>query len=507
MRPRNRGRVVTAISGALTLLALTSCGMGSSGGSESDSDTLRVVLQAEPTSLNPTFSPFSDSRAWGSIFDSLVGFDRQTLQPNEDGLLTGWEQTGPTEWTFDVREDVTFQNGETFDADAAAFTIKELRDNQASILRGYYSIVEDAQAVDGKLVITTVEPYLAMPTLLTNAYALPPEYYAEVTAEGFAKKPVGTGPYELKSYTSGSEITVAKYDDYWRGEPQLDDIEFTWSAEASSRYALLASGDVDFAIDLLPQDVEKIKSADDLKETSGATTYGLTLFLNTTKGPLRDVKLREAIAKTVDREGIVKSLFEGTGAEVSHALIGDILTEEYEVKVERDVDAASSLIAAAGNPQIVFGYTSGKFPKDSVVGAAVSGSLEEAGLQVTQRAEEYGAYREQRDENAYDLFMQEITPTYAHPDTYVRYWLGADASVKSCTNEADYDAYSQEALSAATPEAAEEVYRKLEDQVIGEDYCYVPLTKTVYSYGMSDRVEGFEAPRNASPEYWKLSLD
>ncbi len=38
--------------------------------------------------------------------------------------------------------------------------------------------------------------------------------------------------------------------------------------------------------------------------------------------------------------------------------------------------------------------------------------------------------------------------------------------------------------------------------MIGEDYCYVPLTKTVYSYGMSDRVEGFEAPRNASPEYW-----
>ncbi len=186
----------------------------------SDSDTLRVVLQAEPTSLNPRSVRCSDSRAWGSIFDSLVGFDRQTLQPNEDGLLTGWEQTGPTEWTFDVREDVTFQNGETFDADAAAFTIKELRDNQASILRGYYSIVEDAQAVDGKLRITTVEPYLAMPTLLTNAYALPPEYYAEVTAEGFAKKPVGTGPYELKSYTSGSEITVAKYDDYWRGEPK-----------------------------------------------------------------------------------------------------------------------------------------------------------------------------------------------------------------------------------------------------------------------------------------------
>ncbi|MFN7149967.1 MAG: ABC transporter substrate-binding protein [Microthrixaceae bacterium] len=478
-----------------------------SSGSESEPDTLRVVLQAEPTSLNPTFSPFSDSRAWGAIFDSLVGFDRQTLQPNKDGLLTEWEQTSPTEWIFDVRDGVTFHDGEEFNAEAAAFTIEELRDNPASILRGYYSIVKDAKATDGKLQITTVKPYLAMPTLLTNAYALPPEYYAKVKAEGFAKDPIGTGPYKLETYSSGSSIDVVKNDDYWRGEPKLDGIEFAWSAEASSRYALLASGDVDFAIDLLPQDVEKVKNDDSLKETSGETTYGLTLFLNTTKEPFDDVKLREAAAKTIDRDGIVKSLFDGTGATVSRALIGDILTEKYEVNVERDVDAAKALVSAAGKPEIVFGYTSGKFPKDSVVGGAVSGALKDVGFNVKERAEEFGAYRELRDKNAFDAFMQEITPTYAHPDTYVRYWLGANASVKTCTNEADYDAYSEEALGAGTPEEAEEVYRKLEDQVIGEDYCYVPLTKTVYSYGMSDRVEGFEAPRNASPEYWKLSLD
>jgi peptide/nickel transport system substrate-binding protein len=475
--------------------------------SKSDSHTLRVVLQAEPTSLNPTFSPFSDSRAWGAIFDSLVGFDRQSLQPNKDGLLTAWQQIGPTEWTFDVREGVTFQNGEKFNADAAAFTIKELRDNKKSILRGYYSVVKDAKAVDGKLQVTTVEPYSAMPALLTTAYALPPNYYAEVGADGFAKKPIGTGPYKLQAYSSGSKIEVVKFDGYWRGKPKLDGINFSWSSEPSSRYALLASGDVDFAIDLLPQDAEKVKSNDHLKETSGATTYGLTLFLNATKAPLSDVKLREAIARAVDREGITKSLFQGVGAVESHAFIGDILTQKYEVKVDRDVEAAKALVSAAGKPKIVFGYTSGKFPEDSAVGAAVAGSLESVGFDVEQRAEEYGAYRKQRDQNTFDMFMQEITPVYANPDTYARYWLGTNASVKSCTNDAEYDAFSKQALSAKSAEEAEAVYKKLESQVIGVDYCYVPLTKTVYTYGMSGRVQGFEAPRNASPEYWKISLD
>ena len=81
MRPRFGGKTAIAISGAFALSALTACAAGSAD-SGSESDTLRVVLQAEPTSLNPTFSPFSDSRAWGEMFDSLVGYDRQTLQPN-----------------------------------------------------------------------------------------------------------------------------------------------------------------------------------------------------------------------------------------------------------------------------------------------------------------------------------------------------------------------------------------------------------------------------------------
>ena len=507
MRPRIRSKVASAISGLLAVAALTSCGTGSGGG-ELESQTLRVVLQGEPRSLNPTFSPFSDSRAWGGIFDSLVGYDRQTLQPNEDGLLTSWEQTSATEWTFEVREGVTFHDGEKFDAASAAFTLLELRDNPASILRGYYDIVKDAKAVDGKLQVVTDGPYAALPTLFTNAYAVPAGYYDKVGAEEFAQKPVGTGPYKLDEYRSGQALSVVAYEDHWRGEPKLDGIDYTWSSEAASRYALLASGDVDFAIELQPQDVERVEDADGLKVVSGQTSYGLTLFLNTTNGgPMTNVKLREAVAKLVDRDGIVNSIYEGKGAVVSHAFIGDILTEPFEVKVARDEAAGKALVSAAGSPEITFGYTSGRFPKDSVVGAAIAGNLTEAGFKVKQRGEEYGAYIELRNAGNFDMFMQEITPVYAHPDTYVSYWLGVGAPVKSCLNEGYYDTKSKEALSAETPAAGEEIYRGIETKVLSEDYCYVPLTKTVYSYGMSSRVTGFEAPRNASPDFWAIDLD
>lgn len=506
MRLRDHTRKVVAACGALVVLLTSACGVGSES-SGSDDGTLRVVVQAEPTSLSPTFSFFGDARVWGGIFDSLVGYDRKTLAVNDSGLLPSWEQTGPTEWVFDVRDGVTFHDGEPFDAAAAAFTIKELRDNPASILRTYYDIVADVAPDGDRLTITTTEAYGALPQMLTTAFAMPPEYYAKVGAEGFAQKPVGTGPFELASYTSGQGLEVTRYDDYWRGKAELDGISYSWANEASSRYALLASGDVDLALGIQPQDVERIEKSDDLAVETGESTMGLTVFLDTTRGPMADVKLREAVAKAIDREAIVQSIFQGSGAHASTTFIGDLLADPYAVDLTPDPAAAKALVSAAGGASLTFGYTSGRYQYDTIVGDAISGMLKDAGFEVTQRAEELGSYRELRSKGAFDIFMQEITPTFTHPDTYVGYFLGSKSALKSCTNDADYDAYNHEALSASSPAESDAIYQQLEQQALTEDYCYVPVTRTVFSYGMSEDLQGFEVPRTSVPDYYALSVD
>ncbi len=503
---RDRRRVVAASCGAVVLLMTGACGIGSDS-ERTSSDTLRVVLPAEPTSLSPTFSFFGDARAWGGIFDTLVGYDRQSLQVDDTGLLPRWEQTGEKEWVFDVRDGVTFHDGEEFDAEAAAFTIAELRDNPASILRTYYDVVADVAADGEQLRITTTEPYAALPQMLTTAFALPPEYYTEIGAEGFAQKPVGTGPFELESYASGQGLEVVRYDDYWRGAAALDRISYTWANEASSRYALLASGEADFAMGIQPQDIESIERSADLEVVSGESTMGLTVFLDTTDGPLADVRLREAVAKAIDRDGIVASIFQGEGAVASSTFIGDLLEEPFAADLVTDPDRAAELVSEAGGGKLTFGYTSGRYQYDTIVGGAISGMLKEAGFEVEQRAEELGAYRELRSKGAFDVFMQEITPTFTHPDTYVGYFLGSKSALKSCTNDADYDRFNQDALRADSDEESERLYRELETQVLTEDYCYVPVTRTVFSYGMSDRLQGFEVPRTAVPDYFALSLD
>lgn len=510
MKPIKQHRTFGLVLAAICLLATAACGGGTkaSAGDASGNDTLRVVLQAEPGTLNPAFSVYSDSRAWGPMFDSLVGFDKQTLKYNQDGLLTNWTRNGDKEWVFDVRPGVKFQNGEDFNAEAAAFTIKEWRDNPASIWRAYYAVVADAKAQGGKLVVTTTEPFVALPYILTVGFAIPPAYYQKVGAEKFAQKPIGTGPYELASYQSGQSLSLKRFDGYWRGKPKMAGIDFTWNSVASSRYSLLASGDVDFAIDMQPQDVKSIEASSNLKVDSGETVYGQTVFLNALKPALRDVRLREAAAMAIDRNALVKSVFQGVGAVPSSFFIGNLLeTGPAEFSVPFDPEGAKKLIAeVGGKPKIVFGYTSGKFPNDNQLGQAVAGMLRGVGFDVVQKSLEYGTYRDQRNAGAFDVFMQEIAPTFNHPATFTSYFLGEGALLKSCDNAAEYDALNNKALTAQTVADGDPIYTEMEKKLITEDVCYVPIDKTVYSFGMSDRVQGFEAPRDASPNYYAISL-
>ncbi len=343
--------------------------------------------------------------------------------------------------------------------------------------------------------------------MLTTAFAMPPEYYTEVGADDFAQKPVGTGPFELRvvhqrSGPRGRALRrlLARPGGARRHQPTV------WANEASSRYALLAGGDVDLALSIQPQDVESIEKSDDLEVETGPSTMGLTVFLDTTKGPMADVRLREAVAKAIDRDAIVKSIFQGSGALASTTFIGDLLDEPYEVDLAPDPAEAKRLVAEAGAASLVFGYTSGRYQYDTFVGDAVTGMLQEAGFTVRQRAEELGTYREMRTQGAFDIFMQEITPTFTHPDTYVGYFLGAKSALKSCTNDAEYDAFNHAALSAQTAAESEATYQPGEAGA-HEDYCYVPVTRTVFSYGMSDRLQGFEVPRTSVPDYYAMSLD
>jgi peptide/nickel transport system substrate-binding protein len=467
-----------------------------------DSRPLRIVMPAEPASFNPVPSLYTTLRIVGNLFDPLVGFNKQTLEPNESGLLTSWSRISPTEWRFKVRSGVKFHNGEVWDANAAAFSILKYRDEPRSGFAPYYKRVVEAKAESpNSLIVRTNLPYIALPKVLTTAMGLPPAYYEQATSAGFGKHPVGTGPFEFESLSPGQSFAVKAFDKYWGGKPKLSGITMSWAADASTRVALLQSGGADLVADL-PNDL-----LDDVQKTKGLTVlnapslYKMTISMNTNVGALTDLRLRKAVQSAIDYDGIVKTLFGGVGARKSPYYTGDLIKPSPVLTYQKyDPKAASALVAAVGGrPKLRYLYPTGFYPKDKQVGEAVSAMLEAVGFEVEQMALDNSKLREQRAAGNYSLYMVHVFPVFAHPDSFIAFFTGTNAAVKNCTDPKGYDALTEQGLSAKTDAESIKIYTRIEKKVMDEDACNAVLYDQVASYGLSTKVKGFSTALDAFP--------
>ena len=523
-RRTRRGRVTAGLIALLT--ALAACGSSGStspttsaaaGGQSAVSGSpatgtakmIRVVMPAEPATLNPAFNVYGMLRVLGGMFTPLVGFDKKTLKIDDSGLLTSWERTSPTEWTFTLRSGVKFHDGEPWDTDAAIFTITKYRDEEKSGFRPYHSRITDIKAIGtDKIKVTTKEPYIALPMVFTNDMGLPPKAYGS-DGDAFGRNPVGTGPFKLGKFTSGQSLTMVANPDYFGEKAKSAGLEFTWAADPATRTALVQSGGVDIAYDLSPEGLATAEPAPGLKVVSSPTLYKMTLSFNANAGTLADVKLREAAQAAIDYAAISKALFNDKAAVVAPYFAGDVMDKQPTLTYQKfDLDKAKSLVAAAGgSPKVRFLYSTGYYLKDKQVGEAVSAMLEAAGFQVEQAPLEYSEMRKERNTGNYSLYMSQITPVFAHPDSLYAFFSGSAAAVKSCDNPETYDKMQAEGLTATDQAASDKIYQQIEERYLDQDRCAAILYDQVYLYAMSDKLQGFETARDTVPDPagWQLS--
>ncbi len=254
-----RSATVLAVAG-LMLPGLAACGSDSSA--TSSSDTLRVVLAAQPTTLDPIAGARSGQVVWDTVIEPLVHTDLD-LEPTKDGLVTDWERTDDTTWSLTLRDGVTFSNGEPADAEAAVFALTKVRDEPTSILKSFWTNAESFEAPDPTtLVIKTKAPQYDLVNNLGTIYMIPPKYYEEQGPEGFSAAPIGTGPYLFEGQRAGRDMTVVRNGDYWGDAAETEKIVYSWSSEASQRLALLRSGSADVVYDLPPPSRKKRRRPD-----------------------------------------------------------------------------------------------------------------------------------------------------------------------------------------------------------------------------------------------------
>lgn len=330
---------------ALTGVCVTAsgCTVANSGHGGYDPNTLRVVLSQEPPTLEPCESSLTSTGivVRSNITEPLVERDPNSgeLQPL---LATQWEQATPTEWTFTIREGVTFSDGAPFTADDAAFSIdRAVNSDLQCNVDGYVFGDEELglTVVDPTtLTVTTQTPDPILPLRLSFVEIVP---RSTSTAEK-VREPIGTGPYAIENWEYGQKLTLHRNETYWGAAPAFARAEYQWRSEGSVRAAMITNDEADIATSLGPED-----GAGDLGVPfqNNETT---ALRIQAVEPPLDDMRVRQAINYAVNRPGIVKALFRGLGDPASQLIPSGVVGYNADLPLwPYDPDKAKQLIAEA----------------------------------------------------------------------------------------------------------------------------------------------------------------
>ncbi|MBX3142797.1 MAG: hypothetical protein KF813_03495 [Trueperaceae bacterium] len=269
-------------------------------------------------------------------------------------LASSWEQVGDLTWHFQLREGLTFHNGERFDAHAVEYSFNRLMDPNAVRLNSDFQSVEHVIAVGDYVVeVKLAAPIPSFFSVLSSFQVVPPEYTASVTEEEYALKPVGIGPYTFVSWQPGQPFVMEAFDGYWAGRPQVDRIVFRPIPEASTRLAELLAGTVHIIAAPNYDDLAQINANPSTRVAAAPGRRTVFLNMDHIAGlePLQNALVRQAMGHAIDRQLLIEALMSGYGEQLATLWRSDMFGYDASLlPYEFDPARARELLAEAGYP-------------------------------------------------------------------------------------------------------------------------------------------------------------
>ena len=325
---------------------------------------LRVGMKLEPSSIDPHYHNLSPNNSFARhIFDRLVQTnEKQQLGP---GLAVSWKPLSDTVWEFKLRQGVKFHDGSPFTADDVLFTFERAPNVEASPSSfGTYTKGKTLTKVDDHTIhITTERPYPLMPNDVANINIISKKNGegAKTADYNSGKAAIGTGPYKFVEWVPGDRLVLAKNPDYWGEKAAFDNVVIKPINSGPTRVAALLAGDVEM-IDLVPTaDIARLKTDPKVVLSQGVSNRVIYLHLDHDrddspfvtgtggKNPLKDVRVRRAISKAINRPAIVEKVMEGIAIPAGQLLPEGFFGVSPNLKAEAyDPEGAKKLLADAG---------------------------------------------------------------------------------------------------------------------------------------------------------------
>ena len=271
-----------------------------------------VDLVQEPSSLDPHLQWNPDSYfVYRNVFDNMVTRDDEgKIVPQ---VATAWKQIDDTTIEFTLRSDIKFHDGTPLTADDVVFSVKRITDPEfKSPQLGQFNKIVDATAVNPTTVrLKTDGAYPVLLAQLTKLSIVPKAHVEKVGNEKFNQEPMGSGPYKFVSIQRGVKTTLARNDAYWGPKGQFATAEFHAVPDPATRVANLRSGKSDLIVTINADLAQELKKDAKVKVLSVLSERVAYFHLNSLTGPTANLKVRQAIAHAIDKQGIIDGLMHG----------------------------------------------------------------------------------------------------------------------------------------------------------------------------------------------------
>lgn len=324
------GRIVrTVVPAVAACLVLGACGGGDdAAGKDADTSTvapkpggtLTVAMASDMRSMDPfgaLSNSYTDNSRLNAVYDSLFWHEAKTgkVMPQIGESLTA--DPGNASWTLKLKPNVKFSDGTPYDAAAVKFTWDEhAAPARKSYQAGTIAAVKATEVVDPTtLKITLTGPNANFDHIVASnlSFIVSPTAYRKDPA-GFARSPVGAGPYTFKEWTTGDHITFVKNRGYWQGaaKPYAETVVFKVIQDSTQGLETVYSGGADMKVSVNAED--PVKARQKGLETKVVTIIGgESIYFNNKRAPFDDVRARRAVQLALDADEVNKISFSGNG--------------------------------------------------------------------------------------------------------------------------------------------------------------------------------------------------
>ena len=469
--------------------------------------TLRVALSTFPNSL---FVPMTAERnadnAASQLYDSLV-----YMEPNgniEPCLAESWEVSDDgTEYIFQLRQGVTFHNGEPFTADDVITTWEYGKD--VGDWPDKYNLAEVEKIDDYTIKLTTEGPMPELMITIHDYWAIVPnEYLEEVGIDGFQEHPIGTGPFMFVEWVRGDHITYQANPNYWmEGYPRVETLIFRPIPESSTRVAAIQTDEIDVVGRLSSEEAQSLLGAEGVVVIKyPVTRIYYIAFNNLTTGldqPTMDAQVRQAMNYAVDVDVIIDALFDGFAEPASGYVASGELGYGVVAPFGYDPDKARELLSAAGYPDgfaMDMACPAGAYMHFEEVCEAIVGFLGEVGIDVTLDIMESGHYWElEAAKELPPLFGDSWSTLSGEALRRLDGALGGWDAAYSSWSDPVIDEYLAEISVTVDREKRKALYEELQ-VYMQEDPPFIYLYEPVAFEAIRTRVMDYH-PRSAE-DYW-----